>query len=566
MAGIGPPRQDPAQAACTVASYLLNRLKALGVDHLFGVPGDYSMGFLNQVLLSPVEYVGTCNELNAAYAADGYARIRGLGALCTTYGVGELSAINGVAGAFAEQVPVVTITGAPATADFKAGTLRHHTLGDYRTPLRMYERITAASALLDSAAEAPAKIDHVLAECLRQGRPAYFCLPADLAGAPCAAPGLWIPPARSASDPAALSDAVAEAVAMLDPERFPVLIGGMGLLRHRLQKEFAALIEKSGIPYCTMMLGKSLLSEHNPRYLGLFEGHQSRPDIRGRIASAGCVLTLGALMSDLNTGGFTADLDPVRTIQADMDSVHFARHSFNKVALGDFVAALTAELPRREPPAPDLPSAHEIQGRGSGGVFVPVAGKALSLERFFEHMGRHIKDGAMVLADTGVSLFCAAELLLPSGASFIGQAFYGSIGYSLGAALGACVAAPDRQALLFIGDGAFQMTCQELSTIIGRGLRPLIFIISNDGYTIERSICDRSYNDIRAWHYRALMEAFGGGRAWEVSTEDGLVEALSEAAGLAGPALFEIHAGRMEAPPALWSAGKAMAKANFLDV
>src|SRR5450759_5770121 len=95
----------------TVAEYLITRLKEIGVDHLFGVPGDFVLGFFNQVLKSDLKYVGTCNELNAAYAADGYARIRGIGAFSSTYGVGELSAINGVAGSFAEKVPVVVITG-----------------------------------------------------------------------------------------------------------------------------------------------------------------------------------------------------------------------------------------------------------------------------------------------------------------------------------------------------------------------------------------------------------------------------------------------------------------------
>ena len=142
----------------TVAEYLLTRLKEIGVDHLFGVPGDFVLGFFNQVLKSDLKYVGTCNELNAAYAADGYARIRGIGAFASTYGVGELSAINGVAGAFAERVPVVVITGSPATINFRTRPLLHHTLGDYQIPLRMYERITVASTQLASGETAPAEI------------------------------------------------------------------------------------------------------------------------------------------------------------------------------------------------------------------------------------------------------------------------------------------------------------------------------------------------------------------------------------------------------------------------
>ena len=172
----------------TVAEYLLTRLKEIGVDHLFGVPGDFVLGFFNQVLKSDVKYVGTCNELNAAYAADGYARIRGIGAFSSTYGVGELSAINGVAGAFAERVPVVVITGSPATINFRTRPLLHHTLGDYQIPLRMYEKITVASTQLVSGETAPAEIDRVLSACLSHQQPVYISLPADVVMMKCNRP------------------------------------------------------------------------------------------------------------------------------------------------------------------------------------------------------------------------------------------------------------------------------------------------------------------------------------------------------------------------------------------
>jgi TPP-dependent 2-oxoacid decarboxylase len=127
------------------------------VDHLFGVPGDFALSFFNQVLKSNLRYVGTCNELNAAYAADGYARIRSIGAFSSTYGVGGLSALNGVAGAFAERVPGVVITGSSATANFRTHPLLHHTLSDYQIPLGIYEKITAVSTQLMSAHKAAAE-------------------------------------------------------------------------------------------------------------------------------------------------------------------------------------------------------------------------------------------------------------------------------------------------------------------------------------------------------------------------------------------------------------------------
>ena len=183
-----------AHSDVSVAEYLLIRLKQMGIDHLFGVPGDFVLGFLNEVLESEVHYIGTCNELNAAYAADGYARLKGAGAYVTTYAVGELSALNGLAGAFAERVPVVAITGAPSTIYFRSRALLHHTLGDYRIPLQMYSRVTAAAALLESGESAPADIDRVLAACLAQQRPVYLCLPSDVVRMRCPAPGPFLPP------------------------------------------------------------------------------------------------------------------------------------------------------------------------------------------------------------------------------------------------------------------------------------------------------------------------------------------------------------------------------------
>src|SRR5512140_3472474 len=190
----------------TVAEYLLTRLKEIGVDHLFGVAGDFVLGFLNQVMKSDVKYVGTCNELNAAYAADGYARIRGVGAFSSTYGVGELSAINGVAGAFAEKVPVVVITGSPATINFRTRPLLHHTLGDYQIPFRMYEKVTVASTQLVSAETAPAEIDRVLSSCLFHQQPVYISLPSDVVMMRCSRPQTLLLPPDLGSDPDVLGE------------------------------------------------------------------------------------------------------------------------------------------------------------------------------------------------------------------------------------------------------------------------------------------------------------------------------------------------------------------------
>lgn len=549
----------------TVADYLITRLKEIGVDHLFGVPGDFVLGFFNQVMKSDLMYVGTCNELNAAYAADGYARIRGVGAFSSTYGVGELSAINGVAGAFAERVPMVVITGSPTTISFRTRPLLHHTLGDYQIPLRIYEKITAASTELVSAETAPAEIDRVLSVCLSHQQPVYISLPSDVVMMKCSRPQTLLLPPVPSSDPDALRESIAEAIEMLNKAQKPVVIGDVELIRFKLQLDFSAFLDKTGFPYVTMMLGKSVLSEQHPQFIGLFEGERSREYVRNRVESADCILQLGAVLTDFNTGSFTTNLDDAKTISANIRSVRIKHHHYENVPLHDFILGLTEKLTRRDPATLDIRRAADGCVHRRSELYRPVMPKPLTIKRFFDRMSHFIEDDAIVIAETGVSLFSAAEMLMPEGATFIGQTFYGSIGYTIGAALGAGMAAQDRQVVLFVGDGAFQVTGQDLSTMIRNHLKPVIFLINNDGYTIERVISDRPYNDLQPWKYHKLVEVFGGGLGFDVRTEGELEEALTKAATADDLVFIEIHTGRLDCPESLRSAGQSMAKTNQLD-
>ena len=548
----------------TVAEFLLTRLKEIGVDHLFGVPGDFVLGFFNQIIKSDIQYVGTCNELNAAYAADGYARIRGIGAFASTYGVGELSAINGVAGAFAERVPVVVITGSPAMINFRTRPLLHHTLGDYQIPLRMYEKVTVASTQLVSAETAPAEIDRVLSACLAHQQPVYISLPADVAMMKCNRPNAFVFPTPARSDQAALGEALKETLGMLAQAQKPVVIGDVELIRFKLQKEFTAFLKKTGYPYVTMMLGKTVLSEHHPQFIGLFEGDRSRDYVRNRVESADCILQLGNMMTDFNTGGFTTNLDDSKTISANIRSVKIKHHYYENVNLRDYLIGLTEKLSRRDPAVLDIQCAAAGCVHRPAEPFQPDAPSPLTIKRLFDRLSHFIENDSIVVAETGVSLFSAAEMLMPEGATFIGQTFYGSIGYTVGATLGAGMAAQDRRVVLFVGDGSFQVTCQDLSTMIRNRLKPLIFLINNDGYTIERVICDRPYNDIQPWRYHKLLEVFGGGLGLDVRTEGELEAALEKAAAADGLVFIEVHTGRLDCPESLRRAGRAMAKTNQL--
>jgi TPP-dependent 2-oxoacid decarboxylase len=549
----------------TVAEYLLARLKEIGVDHIFGVPGDFVLGFFNQVLKSEVKYIGTCNELNAAYAADGYARIRGIGAFSSTFGVGELSAINGVAGAFAERVPMVVITGSPATTNFRTRPLLHHTLGDYQIPLRMYEKITVASTELVSAETAPGEIDRVLLACLSHQQPVYISFPSDMVMKKCPRPGPFPFPGHPRSDPGALAEAIKETLGMLEKAQKPVVIGDVELIRFKLQKDFAGFLDKTGFPYVTMMLGKTLLSEHHPQFIGLFEGDRSRDYVRNRVESADCILQLGGLMSDFNTGGFTTNLDDSILISGNIGCVKIKHHFYENVHLHDFILGLTEKIPRRPSLSLDIKRAADECVHRQTEPYLPDPTKPLTIKRFFDRMSHFIQNDSIVVAETGVALFSAAEMLMPEGTTFIGQTFYGSIGYTVGATLGASIAAEDRRVVLFVGDGAFQVTCQDLSTMIRNNLKPVIFLLNNDGYTIERVIVDHPYNDIQQWHYHKLPEVFGGGLGLDVRTEGELEDALVKAANADSLVFIEIHTGRMDCPESLRSAGRSMAKTNQLD-
>lgn len=344
-----------------------------------------------------------------------------------------------------------------------------------------------------------------------------------------------------------------------------MVIADVELIRFKLQKEFTAFLEASGFPYATMMLGKTILSEQHPQFIGLFEGDRSREYVKTRIENADCIIQFGALMTDFNTGGFSTNLDESKTICANINTVKIKHHLFENVYLGDFIHGLTEKISRGETDTLDIQCATEACTHRHTAPYVPDPLKPITIKRLFDRVSHFLKNNSVVIAETGVSLFSAAEMLMPEGAQFIGQTFYGSIGYTVGATLGAGMAAPERPLVLFVGDGSFQVTCQDLSTIIRQNLKPIIFLLNNEGYTIERVISDQTYNDLQPWKYHKLVEIFGGGIGLDVRTEGELEDALKTAETSDTLVFIEIHTGKLDCPDSLRSAGKAMAKINQLD-
>jgi len=546
----------------TVGKYLIQRLKEIGIDHIFGVPGDFVLGFCKVLEKSEIKFINTCNELNASYAADAYARIKGVGCVTTTYGVGELSALNGVAGSFAESIPVVVITGSPTTTAQKIQPLLHHTLGDYTIPKRMFQLITAETVTISNGSTAPNEIDKVLKSCIHFQKPVYISLPTDLVNEKCSSPVGTITRYIEESDPETLKEALEEAIPFIEASESPIIIADVELKRYHLEKDFSKLLEKTLIPYAVLMMGKSVLSESHPQFIGLYEGRSSREYVRNRVENADCILQLGTLLTDFNTGGFTMANEPRRIISANYNKVQIKNHIYNNVLLKDFINGLESRLKKKDPTKLNIHKAIDGCSHRRTVEFKYQSEKPITSQRFFDAISHFIPENSIVIAETGTAQGSIAETFMPNGVTFISQIFYGSIGYTVGAALGAAIADPSRRVLVFIGDGSFQVTCQDLSTMIRYGVNPIIFLLNNDGYTIERVIIDGTFNDIQPWKYSLLPEIFGGRKGIQVKTEGQLEQALKQVN--KDLAFIEICTDRLDCSDALKNSGKFMAKNNCI--
>lgn len=553
----------------TAGGYLLSRLREVGIRHVFGVPGDYNLGFLNRLAHGhEIEWIGTCNELNAAYAADGYARLRSVGAILTTFGVGELSAINGVAGSFAEHVPVVAITGAPSLASQRSGRLLHHTLGtnDFTVFSQMYERITAAQAHL-TGEDAPREIDRILSICLAQRLPVYLTLPTDVVDQQVDAPSTPLRASDGASDPATLAEAADAVVAFLEAAERPVVLPGVGIDRCGLRAELRTLLETTGYPFATLAMDKGLLEESDPHFLGVYDGALSDERVRRRIEEADGVLLVGTLMTDFNTGEFSAKLDPARLIDVQTHRVRVRRALYPRVAMRDLLRAITPRLRHRDTATAGVPAGPPEADRGPIGRVEPHAPASITQAWFWPRIAAFLREDDIVVAEAGTSIFGVIGLPFPKGVTFLSQVLWASVGYSVGALLGAGIAAPKRRALLFVGDGAFQLTGQEVSTMLRHHLTPIIFVLNNSGYTIERIIRGptEEYHAIQPWAYHRLPEVLGvGGWGVRVRTEGELEAALATVERKRGRlSLIEVVIDRMDAPDALRRFGKAAAEINW---
>ena len=507
----------------TIGEYLIQRLHAHGVRHVFGIPGDYVLGFYEQLQQSPLRIINMCDEQGAGFAADAYARVRGLGALCVTYCVGGLKVANTTAEAFAEKSPVIVISGAPGVKERAKNPLLHHKVRDFNTQKKVFDELTVASTVLEDPRMAFEEIDRVLSAALRYKRPAYIELPRDMVAV--AGQSHYRPrPAEEASNPQTLKAALTDAVEMINGARQPVIIADVELHRFGLQDLLLQLAGRTNIPVASTLLGKSVIGEQPPFYLGVYEGAMGREDVRRYVERSDCVILLGAFLSDINLGVFTARLDPGRSIYATSEKLSVRYRNYEEVLFPDFLQGLLRGKLRRRRPG-RWP--HPVQMFPAG----PARPKApLTVRRLFECLNAFLAEDMVVVCDAGEALFGAADLYIRRGTEFLGPAYYASMGFAVPASVGVQLANPAVRPLVLVGDGAFQMTGMEISTALRYGLNPIVVVLNNRGFGTERPMQDGPYNDVAPWQYHRLPEVLGGGRGFLVGTETELCQALAAAA------------------------------------
>ncbi|MEB6668448.1 thiamine pyrophosphate-binding protein [Acinetobacter vivianii] len=548
-----------------IGDFLNLRLKQMGILHLFGVPGDFNLSYLEQVEAdSQLEFIGNCNELNAAYAADGYARINGFAALTTTYGVGDLSAINGIAGAYAENVPVVHISGIPPLHVVQKGTLVHHTLvdGNYDNIMNCMKEFTVAQTRL-TPANAAFEIDRVLRQCFLDRRPVHIQLPSDITHVKIEVTDRPLDLSYPAVEPELLQSAVAKLCEVIGSAKNPALLIDNEASVFGVTSLLNDLSQKCSIPFASMLTAKNIMDEGSPRYVGTYVGGASQPNVRSTIEQSDCLIGVGVRFSDVGTGVFTHQIATENYIEIKPYALTIFGQDYPGIEIGQLLVELNKKVAPRKLIKPIL------EKQQPQVIDVPEQQK-LSQDILWSAVADFLKEDDVIIGEVGTSNSALAGLKLPATAKYIAQPLWGSIGYTLPALLGSLLAAPERRQILFIGDGSFQLTVQELSTIIRHGLKPIIFLLNNGGYTIERLIMgeNAAYNDIQNWHYTEIPGVFNGKHQYKscvVETAGQLKQTLDTMHQFDGLTFIELKLPAMDAPLSLKKFASVIARFDYGD-
>lgn len=522
----------------TLGRHIARRLVQIGVSDVFTVPGDFNLTLLDHLIAEPgLNNIGCCNELNAGYAADGYARSRGVGACVVTFTVGGLSVLNAIAGAYSENLPVICIVGGPNSNDYGTNRILHHTIGlpDFSQELRCFQPVTCFQAVVNNLEDAHELIDTAISTALKESKPVYISVSCNLPAIPHPTfsrdpvPYLLSP---KVSNQMGLEAAVEATAAFLNKAVKPVMVGGPKLRVAKACDAFVELADACGYAVAVMPSAKGLVPEHHHRFIGTYWGAVSTAFCAEIVESADAYVFAGPIFNDYSSVGYSLLLKKEKAIIVQPDRVTIANGpTFGCILMKDFLRALAKRLKCNT-------TAYENYHR----IFVPDGlplqcepKEALRVNILFKHIQEMISADTAVIAETGDSWFNCQKLKLPKGCGYEFQMQYGSIGWSVGATLGYAQAAKDKRVIACIGDGSFQVTAQDVSTMLRCGQNTIIFLINNGGYTIEVEIHDGPYNVIKNWNYTGLVDAIhnGEGNCWtaKVRCEEELVEAINLATG-----------------------------------
>eukprot|EP01035_Chromulina_nebulosa_P020969 gene20969-27174_t len=558
----------------TVGTYLAERIAQAGAKHFFTVPGDFTLLLLDELLKHPdLTMVGCCNELNAGYAADGYSRAtRGLGVVCVTYCVGGLSVINAVAGAYSDDLPLLVISGAPNTNDAPDRHIIHHTIGeiDIYQPAKCFEPVVAKTYSVRHIKDVAPMFDDAITTCLSLRKPVYLEIACNLVGntVPAPVPKTFPNHRTFNSDPVALKACADELLRLLEKSTKPVLVGGVKLTTSESQKKFLALANKVGCGVALMPDAKSLFPEYHPQYMGTYWGSVSTAHVAEIVESSDLQIFVGPIFNDYTTTGWSILTPADKLVNLGIHTQNLLGQVYTNVALPDLLSAVTERAPTREnslknflryyvkPPQPEIRSSDEPLTQ------VDIKHQIQSIIKPYTHL----------LVETGDAWFLGQQFHLPVSTFYHMQMQYGSIGWSVGATLGLGLAAKGKSeasVIAIIGDGSFQMTAQELSTMIRYDIDVIIFLINNQGYTIEVQIHDNVYNDIQNWDYAGLVEVFRNQNprnncaGYKVSTPNELDAAIKTAQEKKGVNVIECLIGRDDCTNTLLEWGSRVSSSNM---
>jgi len=565
---------------CNVGSYLVDRLAQLGIKHLFSVPGDYSSDFLEIVdNHDSVKRIGNCNELNAGYAADGYSRIRGLGAVSVTTGVGSFSLLNAIGGAYVEDVPVIAIIGTLSNTkllnEINGAELYHHNVGIDDTNRTVYSPITVAYERISNPMTAPTQIDNALIACISKKKPIAIEIMEDVYYMYCDAPkgdlkpvenyepmdGLRKlasenPPNKYAKEIiTALDNAASSFYEIISESKYPLLWIGKEIATYGLQDKFLELQKLIQAPFANTLLSKAIISENDPWHIGLMDGKFISEQTQKFVDQSDCILGLGVWNTDLNEFGTAlADAGNIATLDAsrnmvkvgptpDMKSSNATNTNINpsqqlyvsvslSLLLDEVIEKVKNSNYKSHWKKPDLNSEKtEYQGKDN-----------ITYDSFFSNLDKFINADDIVVADIGLSTFGgSSSLKIERPGGFQAQNIWASIGWSVPAGLGASFSEKGRTVVV-VGDGAFKLTCQAISTMVMEKRNTVVFVLNNKVYGVEQMLLDpgpyksgskepfEEANVLQEWDYTKLIEAFSNNnpnaKGLKVKTNDDFIKVL----------------------------------------